>query len=66
MSELMQGTYICQNCHTCVKYAYTPGGIQYCPNCNYSPKLNGSLIGTTSPYGVPNIPHHDINDHRPQ
>lgn len=39
---------ICPNCHSYVKMQYTPGGLSYCPKCQYSPILGKVISGTTT------------------
>jgi Protein of unknown function (DUF2614). len=63
MAELNGGQGICPNCHKYGKMVYTPGGIQYCPFCNYSPVLDRVMHGTKAvdqpsidPTAVPHPP----------
>lgn len=46
MAELNSGQGICPNCHKFTTMMYTPGGIQYCPHCNYAPALGRVMHGT--------------------
>ena len=48
MVENLMGSVICPNCQCCVKYAHTPGGLMYCPKCNYSPSTARVLFGSTN------------------
>ncbi len=60
MPEVMSGMTICPNCHSHVKYSYTPSGLLYCHKCNYSPTIGRVLFGTTSTdspqHSVPSAP----------
>lgn len=48
VQEIPKGPTICPNCQNYVKLHYTPGGLSYCPICQYSPTLNRVVVGTTT------------------